>query len=107
MAKAHKIVKSDDATTLLIAGDIRNPEPSAAIIKFPGGYVEVSRCSDNSYWVHIQRNLENNPEVDITEGAIADSRIDYTPEVWSQYGNIPNIPAHADIQHIAVRIKKS
>ena len=48
MAKAT-VVHSDDAATIIFKGDRRRPEPSTGIIKFPGGHVEVTRCSDNTY----------------------------------------------------------
>ena len=50
MARA-KVTHSDDAVQITFNGDKRNPEPSTAVVKFPGGYVEVSRCSDGTYWV--------------------------------------------------------
>lgn len=53
MARA-KVTHSEDAVQITFNGDRRNPEPSTAVIKFPGGHVEVSRCSDGSYWAHIE-----------------------------------------------------
>jgi hypothetical protein len=106
MAKKHRIVHSDDATTIVVEGDKRNPEPSTVVVKFPGGHIELSRCSDGSYWAHVARTLESNSETGDRAGAIADSRIDYTPEAWAANGGvIPSLPAHSDIQHMAVRVE--
>lgn len=54
MAKQFKTVRSEDALTILIEGDRRNPEPTTLVVKFPGGHIEVSRCSDDTYWAHVQ-----------------------------------------------------
>ena len=106
MTKQFRIVKSEDATMLVIEGDKRNPEPISAIIKFPGGHVEVTRTTTGDYWCHFQRTLDSNTETGDRAGSIVDSRIDYTPEAWRANGcAIPPIPAHADIQHIAVRVE--
>jgi len=105
MSKKHKIVLSQDATTVLVAGDIRNPEPATVVVKFPGGFIEVSRTSDDDYFVHFQRNLETNEEIGERAGHIVSSRVDYTPEAWRANGmTIPPLPAHEGIQHIAVKV---
>lgn len=95
MARAQ-VVHSQDAVTVIFEGnkDIE-AEPSTGIIKFPGGFVEVSRTGDK-YWAHIYQD-ETKP--------IADSRIDYNFEGYTATnGSIPDVP-HADkIKHIAVLI---
>ena len=92
MAKA-KVVHSDDGVTTIFRGNKKNPEPSLGVIKFPGGYVEVSRTSDGEYWCHTF----------IDESAkITDSRIDYNGGQ-----TIPSIPDEQNVQKIAVKIKGS
>ena len=49
-----KVVHSEDTVMVEFKGDKRNPEPSMAVIKFPGGHVEVSRTSDGKYWAHVE-----------------------------------------------------
>lgn len=95
MAKA-KVVHSEDAVTVIFQGNPKNPEPGSAIIKFPGGHVEVSRTSDNRYWAHVE---VEDPE------SIQSSRIDYSHEGYTATGGaIPAIP-HADkIQHMAILV---
>lgn len=102
MAKQFQIHRSDDATKVIIRGDIRNPEPSTAVIEFPGGFVEVSRCTDGSYWAHLSVYRED--DGDRTAGDIRESRIDYTHEAYKRHKSIPPIPAAADIEKMAVRI---
>jgi len=93
MAKAN-VVHSLDAATIIFNGDKGSPEPSTGIIKFPGGCVEVSRCSDGQYWAHIS----------LQEGEITDGRIDYAHGVKG--ANIVDIPQQELIQKIAIKINK-
>ena len=101
MARAE-VVHSQDAVTVIFKGDPRRPEPSTAVIKFPGGHVEVSRASDGSYWAHV----EVQAAVDHDErpaGQIVASRIDYRHGMGH---GIPPMPADDFIQHIAVQISR-
>lgn len=107
MAKKFRVTHSDDAMTVHIAGNKANPEPATVVVKFPGGFIEVSRCTDGGYWAHFQRNLESNEDVGEVAGAITESRIDKTLEAWRANPTIPQIPAHADVQHIAVKIVRA
>lgn len=99
MARAE-VVHSDDAVCVIFNGNPRRPEPSTAVIKFPGGHVEVSRCSDGTYWAHVQVTQPDDTE-DRPAGAIVSSRIDYR---YGMGSDIPPMPADDRIQHVAVRI---
>ena len=96
MAKA-KVVNDKDGVTVIFTGDkTSTPEPTVGIIKFPGGHVEVSRCSDETYWAHLA--------VDSPENIIS-SRIDYDFEGANAAEiQIPSIPLENKIQKIALRI---
>jgi len=94
MARA-KVVHSDDAVMIEFKGDKRNPEPGTAVIKFPGGHVEVSRCSNGDYWAHVEVVSPEN---------ITDSRLDYTAAAWAELGSIPEVPRSNEIQKIAIKI---
>ena len=99
--KRHKIVRSDDATTIIVEGDKRNPEPAYAIIKFPGGVVEVTRTANGDYWAHVSVPQDSGL-------AIVDSRIDYAHAGYvASGGKIPPIPMADHIQHIAIRLEVS
>lgn len=90
MARA-KVTHSTDAVQITFNGDKRNPEPSTAVIQFPGGHVEVSRCSDGTYWAHIN----------VVDGVnIIDGRIDRAGHTRA----VSDIPDHAEINHIAIRV---
>lgn len=95
MAKA-KVIHSEDAVMVKFEGNRNNPEPSTAVIKFPGGHVEVTRTSDGRYWAHVEAERAEN---------IQESRIDYNHEGYvASGGGIPKIP-HADkIRHMAILI---
>jgi hypothetical protein len=45
-----------DVQILTIKGDRHLPEPSMTVVRFPGGHVEISRCSDETYWIHTTIN---------------------------------------------------
>lgn len=106
MAKQHKIVRSDDATTVIIGGDKRNPEPTHLIVQFPGGYVEIARCQDGSYWVHTHRNTEACQATDKVPGAVIGSRVDWSPEFAAER-QIPQLPAQEEIRGMSLRIAVS
>lgn len=97
MAKA-KVVHSDDGVMIEFKGDRNNPEPTCGIIKFPGGHVEVSRCSDGSYYAHIDVVDPRN---------IVASRMDYATAPSLDIANIPGVPNADQIKHIAVRISNT
>ena len=90
MAKA-KVTHSQDAVQITFKGDIRDPEPSTGVIKFPGGHVEVSRCIDGTYWAHI---------VTVSGANIMEGRID-------REGRVNAVASMEDadkINHIAIRV---
>ncbi len=100
MAKA-KVVHSDDSCTVIIKGDKNSPEPTTTIIKFPGGEVEVARCSDGkSYWAHLQIN---------ESAQIIDSRVDYDVETYRERSasglkEIPEIENQEGVRKMAIRL---
>lgn len=90
MAKA-KVTHSDDAVQVTFKGDRRNPEPSTGIIKFPGGHIEVARCSDGTYWAHVN----------VVDGAnIVSGRIDRHGRIQA----VADLEDVGSVNHIAIRI---
>lgn len=94
MARA-KVTHSDDSVQITFAGNRRNPEPATAVIVFQGGHVEVSRCTDGSYWAHIEV---------VAPANTADSRVDYDFEGYSAGLHGIGLPKPDHIKHLAVRI---
>lgn len=100
MAKA-KVVHSDDSCMIILKGNPNTPEPSTVIVKFPGGQVEISRCSDGKkFWAHTYIN---------ESAEIVNSRIDYDHEIYSRRDEegkkpIPKIEDQEHILKIAVQV---
>lgn len=93
MAKA-KVTHSQDAVQITFKGDPRNPEPGTGVIQFPGGCVEVSRCSDGSFWAHIS----------VVDGAnIVTGRIDRDGRVDA----VEDLPDAHQINHIGIRVSNT
>jgi hypothetical protein len=101
----HKVVHSDDGCTIVIDGDRRDPEPAYAIIRFPGGHVEVTRCSDGrGYWAHLSINPPRRAiPRDDPAGLVTESRVDFHQDAARR--DIPELTAAADVEHIALRIE--
>lgn len=96
MAKA-KVVHSEDAVTVIFKGNPKSPEPSTGIIKFPGGHVEVTRCSDNQYWAHLYIDEES-------ENTQTRVMYNYERQQKLQSG-IGDIPYEKEIEQLAVKVK--
>ncbi len=93
MARAE-VVHSADAVKVIFRGDKRRPEPTLAVIEFPGGHVEVSRCSDQeTYWAHVEV---------VGAANVVDSRIDYEHGVEGP--QVVDMPNGDKVRHIAVRV---
>ena len=93
MARA-RVVHSGDAVLVEFKGDKRNPEPSTGVIRFPGGHVEVSRCSDGTYWAHIN----------VVDGAnIVGGRVDRS----GQKQAVSDLENSEQVNHIAIRVRKT
>jgi hypothetical protein len=81
MAKQFRRVRSNDALTIIVEGDRRNPEPGTLVVKFPGGHIELTRCSDGAYWAHVEAVDPQN---------ITGSRIDYTHGATASVRQLPD-----------------
>lgn len=63
-----------DALRVRLLGDRTRPEPSTFLVEVPGGEIEVSRTSDDRYWVHVRPWTEDN--VLLSEGTREAGRLD-------------------------------
>lgn len=78
-------------------------ESAMHIIEFPGGAVEVSRCTDGSYWAHIIVNQKgfdagDGDGLNSARGVVAGSRLDV--------GRGPeDIASERSLEQVAVLIK--
>ncbi len=46
----------DSVQGVRLLGDPRKPEHESFRLEFPGGVVDLQRCTDGSYWVHVLCN---------------------------------------------------
>lgn len=90
MARAN-VTHSTDAVQITFNGDKRSPEPSTGVIKFPGGHVEVSRCSDGTYWAHIAT---------VAGANIIEGRIDREGRLHA----VESMEDAEKINHLAIRV---
>jgi len=108
MARA-KVVHSTASTSIQVKGNRGSPEPQTTVINFPGGHVEVTRTTDDKYWVHIGFD---------EDAKIKDSRVDFKFEEYARrvdesrkeiregkrHGVIPQILDYDKIQHMALLV---
>jgi hypothetical protein len=106
--KHLKIKQFGDAVSgVILEGNPAKPEPIHFRVVLPFGDVDIVRCTDNSYWVHVRTNtVEDTIAVDTRKvGKFVDARIDLTNEHADNSRAIqfqdPNM------NHLAVRIDKS
>jgi hypothetical protein len=54
-------------------------EPESFRVSFPGGDVDVVRCDDGSYWVHVRVDSAEDVKEEAAEvaGVVTDARVDY------------------------------
>lgn len=106
--KTLKIVQfGNKCQGVRLRGDRRNPEPETVRIAFPTGEVELTRTTDNEYWVHV-RVYDNDDLLTIGEdekisvGRITDARLDIRGRHASEtnVGDFEN----EKLFHLAVRV---
>jgi hypothetical protein len=84
-------------------GDRRNPEPQYFRVAFPGGDVDVTRTTDDEYWVHVRVNTPEKCEFgDEVMGKLVDARLDIAGKHASECNE--GDFSHPDLYHLAVRI---
>lgn len=72
--KVEMLGESNLHQGIVLRGDKHNPEPETVTIAFPGGEVNVTRCTDGSYWAHLTTFDANAGKV--VSGARTPGRID-------------------------------
>lgn len=94
-----------------VTGDKRNQEPESVEIRFPWGYVGVTRAQDGKplletqYWVHVYVNHEMNGSYVKGEtvcGQITDARLDQSDKHASET-NVGDFD-RAELYHLAVKV---
>ena len=99
-----KVTGNNTMQHIYIKGDPEEPEPGEFYIHFPGGQIGVSRCSDGTYWAHL--NLEDEKEDGSgrkKKSNIIEARIDCKEKGVNE--QIVGDMARPDCYHIAIKIK--
>ena len=94
-----------EAQGIRLLGDPKiQPEPLHVRVAFPGGDVDVVRCDDGSYWVHIRVDHEATDDFDLRmAGELVDARLDIAGMSTAE-ANTGDFD-HPGLYHLAVRVK--
>jgi hypothetical protein len=95
--RASQIIHSDDALKIILNADPKKPEPRTVVVDIPTGHVEVSRCTDGSFWVHVR--LDPNEEGKIF-GKVVGSRVERLDS-----HDIPEIEDQETLTGYSIRIR--
>ena len=75
---------------IIITGNPKNQEPEHVIIKLPFGEVEITRTTDDKYWVHVSKKRDE--LTNEYSGKLAKFRLDsrnddgiYMPEIDGEH----------------------
>lgn len=92
----------DNIQGVELFGNKNKPEPASFIVKFPSGEIEVSRCENGQYWVHIALNKDF--ETEKFKSRFVKARLDMTDKATSQaeLGDFKN----PNLYHLAVLTEK-
>ncbi len=94
----------EKAQRVVLKGNPKQPEPEHFRVTLPGGDVDIARCDDGSYWVHVRVDRPGAPDDDHerTYGRILGGRID----VHGKHTVDVNPGALADpgLYHLAVHL---
>ena len=99
----------DEVQGIRLGGDpAKCPEPTHVRVVFPGGDVDIARCEDGSYWVHVRVNRPEDAEVvtgDAVAGRLVGGRADVRGRAASDCD--PGDIAHPDLEHVAIRVARA
>lgn len=88
-----------------LKGNPKNPESAQHIITFPGGSIELSRTSTNTYWVHMavhKGQLLDDIPSQSKHGTVIAARVD---RVYPFGGSRCSLDNLNEIQHVAIEIQ--
>jgi len=93
----------DNVLGVVLEGNPKKPEPIHFRIVLPFGDVDVTRTTDNDYWIHTRINRPNDGDFpDRKFGKFTDARIDIIGKHAADCD--PGDFKHPDMYHQAVRI---
>lgn len=97
----------EKAQQVELRGDPRNPEPDHFRVVFPGGDVDLARCDDGSYWIHVRvdRPGAGDDAGDGPYGAVLGARVDVHGRHTAELD--PGLLADPGLYHLAVRVGRT
>lgn len=104
MAQAKLTKGGSDVFVTHIKGDKHTQAEAATYLtKFPGGHVEVSRCTNGDYWVHVAVNKNE------TEGEGAGRIVDARLGLLGKHAGETNVGDFNSphLYHLAVRVERA
>lgn len=103
-----KIVKMGDAVQgVVLEGNRKNPEYDEFRVVFPGGSVSITRCTDETYWAHVQVDHAEHPALcpgEFEPAHLTEARLD----ILGKNSSESNLGDFADsrLYHVAVRVTR-
>lgn len=103
---------SGQVQEVILRGDRRDPEPLHFRVRFPGGEFEITRTTDDDYWIHVYVNTEGREGWNAAAvlGQMTEIRFDEmaeaAPEARDEIKDAVNLLPLADVYHMAVRVAK-
>jgi hypothetical protein len=89
---------------IVLKGNPKKPE-SDVCVKFPGGQVEISRCTDNTYWIHVVVNNEQRNDLcpgEFEPARVTEGRMDIIGKEKINLGDLGD----NGLYHLAVRVSR-
>jgi hypothetical protein len=103
--KSLKLTRDEQALHYYMQGDKNKQlEPPEVILHFPCGQVSVTRCKDQSYWVHVHlEDLDDDDNIRVI-GKVTHARIDLTNKGVNEtdVGELGD----PNLKHFAVKMEK-
>ncbi len=103
-----KIIQMGDSVQgVRLEGNPKKPEFDEFRVVFPGGDVSVTRCTDNTYWVHVRADHKDHPALcpgEFEPALITEARLDILGKNVSET-NIGDFADHS-LYHVALRVAR-
>lgn len=104
--KRLKVVNMGDKVQgVKLHGDRSNPEPIYFRVEIPFGAVDITRTTDDEYWVHVKVNRPADGmhiEGETKLGRVKDARVDAHDRHAGEID--PGVLADPNLYHLAIRL---
>ena len=93
----------EKAMGVKLEGNSQKPEPIYFRVVFPFGDVDIVRCDNGDYWIHVRTNNRNDgQDPDRDFGKFVDARIDLTDK-HPKESNLGDF-ANPNMYHMAIKV---